>query len=266
MKKNRGTILRYTADRYTVIHVLGFALIQLAAWRFASPLWAGLAALPLFVLSLMSAPIHHNHQHVNVFREPLLNRLFELPLALQTGIGGYGWVLHHNLGHHLNYLSQHPSSVVDESRWTRRDGTTMGRVEYTAWLFLTHEIDIYRVGKKHPRIYRSYLLTKLPLYVAIITLFALNPVNTFILYMLLPLATLLHTCWVTYEHHSGLFTEDPHLGSRNRSSRIYNLLSQNLGYHTAHHLRPGVHWSELPELHESIQEKIHETLVNPAFW
>jgi fatty acid desaturase len=94
----------------------------------------------------------------------------------------------------------------------------------------------------------------------------LNPLNTLIVYLALPLATLFHTCWVTYEHHAGLHTEDHHLASRNRSSKIYNLLSQNLGYHTAHHLRPGLHWSELPAFHEEIRQKIPDGLVNSAFW
>jgi fatty acid desaturase len=266
MKTPRHSLVRYTADRYTVFHVFVFAAIQLVVWRFASPLVAALAVLPLLVLSLMSAPIHHNHQHVNVFRAPLLNRLFEIPLALQTGIGSYGWVLHHNLGHHLNYLSPDPANSTDESRWTRSDGETMGRVEYSARLFLTHEIDIFRVGQKHPRIYRKYLLMKVPLYVILAALFVWNPINTAILYAALPLFTLLHTCWVTYEHHSGLATDDHQLASRNRSNRIYNLLSQNLGYHTAHHLRPGLHWSALPAFHESIAHEIPKELVNPAFW
>jgi hypothetical protein len=34
---------------------------------------AALTAAVLFVPSLMSAPMHHNHQHVNVFRAPFLN-------------------------------------------------------------------------------------------------------------------------------------------------------------------------------------------------
>src|SRR5436190_22397171 len=91
-KAPRGTILRYTADRYTVVHVLAFAAVQLTVWLLASPLVAALALMPLFVFSMMSAPIHHNHQHVNVFRSRALNRLFEIPLSLQTGIGSYGWV------------------------------------------------------------------------------------------------------------------------------------------------------------------------------
>jgi fatty acid desaturase len=266
MKTSRGTILRYTADRYTVFHVCLVASLQFLLWHAATPGIAALAMLPLLVLTMMSAPIHHNHQHINVFRSPFLNRIFELPLTMQTGIGPYSWVLHHNLGHHQNYLEQRPGASVDESRWTRKDGARMGRVEYSLHLFFTHQIGIYRVGKKHPNIYRKYLLMKVPIWGTIGVLLWLHPLNTLIVYLALPLATLLHTCWVTYEHHSGLHTDDHNLASRNRSSRIYNLLSQNLGYHTAHHMRPGLHWSELPKFHEEIQAKIPDGLINPAFW
>jgi len=266
MKKTRGTILRYTADRYTLLHVLAVAAIQLGLWWKASATVAALAVLPLFVVSIMTAAMHHNHQHVNVFRAPFLNRLFELPLALQTGIGAYGWVLHHNLGHHLNYLARPEGEPPDESAWKRGDGGTMGRLEYTARLFLTHEVDIFRVGRRYPQKYRSYLLMKAGLYAILGVLFVFNPLNTLILYGVLPCATLLHTCWVTYEHHAGLDTADHSLASRNRTNRIYNLLAQNLGYHTAHHLRPGVHWSELRELHHSIEATIPRELSNPEFW
>ena len=43
-------------------------------------------------------------------------------------------------------------------------------------------------------------------------------------------------------------------------SPIYNLLTGNLGYHTAHHHKQGLHWSRLPELHEKIKDKIPENL------
>ena len=38
--------------------------------------------------------------------------------------------------------------------------------------------------------------------------------------------------------------------------RWYNLCTCNLGYHTAHHIQCGRHWSELPQLHEEIKHKI----------
>ena len=67
---------------------------------------------------------------------------------------------------------------------------------------------------------------------------------------------LILTSWATYVHHSGLDADDPFLASRNNINPAYNLFTGNLGYHTAHHHRQGVHWSRLPELHEQIKDKI----------
>jgi fatty acid desaturase len=217
-------------------------------------------------MGILSAPINHNHQHINVFRSPPINRAFEVLLALQTGIGPYSWVLHHNLGHHLNYLNQRPSDSVDESRWTRHDGSQMGRLEYALRLLASHQLDIQRVGRKHPHIHRRYLLMRIPLYAVAGTLLLLNPINFLLVFGAAPLLTLFHTCWVTYEHHAGLHTDDPIEGSHNRINHVYNILSQNLGYHTAHHMRPGIHWSLLPDFHEKIRERIPQAQVTTDFW
>lgn len=40
----------------------------------------------------------------------------------------------------------------------------------------------------------------------------------------------------------------------------------NLGYHTAHHKRPGTHWSLLPDVHEGIKDEIPAELVQTSFW
>jgi len=42
---------------------------------------------------------------------------------------------------------------------------------------------------------------------------------------------------------------------------LYNLRTLNLGYHTAHHLRPRLHWSKLPALHARIVAGIPPELV-----
>jgi beta-carotene hydroxylase len=262
----RGRLLRYTADRASVGYVLLVFAVHLVVLAFASPVVAAVCVVPLWFSTIIVAPLNHHHQHLGVFHSRLLNRVYDLVLALLIGIGPYSWVLHHNLGHHQNYLVQPPAGPPDESHWTRPDGSQMGRLEYSFHLLFHHQVDIFRVGKKHPKVFRSFLLMKVPLYALIgLGLYAYG--ITFVLAFLLPgLLTLLHTCWATYEHHAGHHAADHYSASVNRENRLLNLLSWNLGYHTAHHLRPGVHWSLLPELHASIRDRIPEEQLLSTFW
>jgi len=270
----KGTILRYKADRRSVAFVLSGFAIHLAAFGAAyalapapASIWiAALSLVPLTVMSLFVAPINHHHQHFNTFRSAILNRLYEIPLALQTGISPYGWVLHHNLGHHRNYLNQRPHPQPDESKWTRRDGSKMGTLEYTVDLVLNSQIDMLKVGRKHPRFLRAFLLMKLPVWGFIGILLYLNPIAALLTFVIPGFITLCHTAYSTYANHAGLYPTSHYDASMNNTSPVYNFLTCNLGYHTAHHKRPGVHWSLLPKLHEEIKDQIPPEMIRTTFW
>ncbi|HEX5101855.1 MAG TPA: hypothetical protein VFV94_20235, partial [Polyangiaceae bacterium] len=171
---SRRRLLRYSADWRPLTVVLAAFALHVAVYLWAPP-WLALGLLPPMVaLSTVVAAFNHHHQHVNVFRSRLLNRAYDLVLAVQTGVGPYTWVLHHNLGHHQNYLNQPPLENPDESHWTRADGSQMGRLEYTLHTFLHHQVDVYRVGLRHPHVLRRYLLMKVPCYAFIAAGFYLN--------------------------------------------------------------------------------------------
>ncbi|MCR9096042.1 MAG: fatty acid desaturase [bacterium] len=263
----KGKYLRYTADRRPVAVTLALLSLHFVAF-FVAPTWLAVAlVVPFSIASFFIAPLNHHHQHFNSFHSPILNRIYEVALSLQTGLSPFGWVLHHNLGHHKNYLNQHPSDgPIDESRWTRRDGSTMNRVEYTIKLVAMHQIDIYRVGQKHPKQWRNYLLMKIPVWSILGALLWINPVNAFLVFLLPAFVALCHTSWATYEHHAGYHATDHHDASVNRTSRVYNYLTCNLGYHTAHHKRPGLHWSLLEKLHHEIEDQIPADMVIPTFF
>jgi len=52
----------------------------------------------------------------------------------------------------------------------------------------------------------------------------------------------------------------------NRENKLFNLLTCNLGLHTAHHMKPGLHWSELPQMHASIRSQIPKQQLLADFW
>ncbi len=266
VKTKKGTILRYKADRRSVSYTLAMFALHAAAFFFAPTWLAALCLIPLTIGSMFVAPINHHHQHFNTFHSAWLNRVYEVVLALQAGISPYGWVLHHKLGHHRNYLNQRPHAQPDESKWTREDGSQMGRVEYTIDLVLHHQIDMIRIGRRYPKYLRAFLLMKIPVWTILGIALYVNPVNAFLVLLIPSFITLCHTSWATYEHHAGCYPTDHHDASRNRTSPLYNFMTCNLGLHTAHHKRPGVHWSLLPQIHEEIKDQIPQEMILTTFW
>jgi fatty acid desaturase len=68
-----------------------------------------------------------------------------------------------------------------------------------------------------------------------------------------------------YENHVGC--DDAELNfANNVIDERYNWIRNNFGYHTAHHLHPEAHWSELPALHAQIADRIPAERFEPIGW
>jgi fatty acid desaturase len=186
--------------------------------------------------------------------------VLEFFYALHTGVTTNLWMLHHVLGHHRNFLDQ----SCDESGWKRADGKAMGALEYTLTIASTAYYRSYQVGKGFPRIQRDFLVFSVLTFAGIVLLCWFRLVPALLVFVLPMVISLLFTVWVTYDHHSGLDTDDEFKASFNNVNRLYNVLTGNLGYHTAHHYRQGLHWSKLPELHEKIRHQIPTELIRNA--
>lgn len=251
-------IWRFRADIPPTFIVLGVFGIQLWA-VFTLDSVAALLAVMLGLLLFSACPgaISHNHHHCNTFRPRWLNRTYEVILFLETGIPPFGWTLHHNLGHHKHYLEQDQ----DPSAWRERDGSTMGRVKYDVYNALRVYPEIFRIGRSRPRLLRQFIRWGLLSLTVLGVLIWLRPVPALIIFVLPMPLMLLGLLDNTYQQHQDLDTSSDFTASRNTTSRLYNLISWNLGYHTAHHLHPSVHWSKLPQLHEKIRSRIPDDLV-----
>ncbi|MBO6657314.1 MAG: fatty acid desaturase [Pseudomonadales bacterium] len=256
-------VFRYSADRLPVTLILSLTLLDFIMYFTASNVWV---LLSYFVLTLIPKGCicawNHHHQHTKTFNWTPLNRLLEMSFSLHTGVTTNQWLLHHVFGHHHNYLDQEK----DESRWQRNDGSTMGELEYTIKVAATAYPRAWGVGKRYPRHLRTHLIyTALTLILAV-ALVVYQPLQGFILFIMPMLAGLLITAWATYDHHAGLPTEDDFTSSYNVMNKAYNVMTGNLGYHTAHHYKQGVHWSELPKLHDEIKHLIPEELYRRSYW
>jgi fatty acid desaturase len=239
--------------------VLAFSAIDFGVYFTVDNVWllVGYTLLMIVPKGLVCAWNHH-HQHTRTFHNTAYNRVLEFFYALHTGVTTNLWVLHHVLGHHRNYLDQ----SRDESAWQRADGTAMSMVQYTLTIAGTAYQRGFKVGKKFPRVQRDFLLYGVITVVGVAALVLYRPIPALLVFVLPMVVSLLFTAWVTYDHHTGLDTDDLFEASYNNTGPIFNFLTGNLGYHTAHHYRQGLHWSKLPELHQQLAGRIPAELIS----
>ncbi|MFZ5724511.1 MAG: fatty acid desaturase family protein [Pseudomonadota bacterium] len=254
-------LFRHRADIPAALFVLTVFGLQLAVFFLVDNPWHAAGWVAVLLLAQVSCgAICHNHHHVNIFTVRPLNRALEVVMYLQTGTSPLSWTIHHNIGHHREYLDPER----DPSKWKHSDGRPMARLYYDFVNAALIYPEIWRIGRRHPELFarfkRLFVLSNLVL----LGFFLLDPVMTLIVFvapMLILLVLLLDN---TFLQHSGLELDNHFVASRSVENRLYNLTSWNLGFHAAHHMHPGVHWTELPDLHARIRPQIPPHLITTS--
>ncbi len=256
-------VFRHAEDRLPVFLILSLLAIDFTVYALVDNVFVLVAYALLSMLPKAGVcAFNHHAQHVPTFHVPLLNRALDLVYFLHTGISGHAWVLHHSLGHHVHYLDQ----SKDESRWARDDGSRMGEWEYVWKTTVTAYPRAWAVGARYPRQRLVFAIMTVLSFASVAALVWWRPVPGLILFAMVPTLALMGTVWATYDHHSNRDTASHMVASNNILLPFYNKLTGNLGYHTAHHYKPGVHWSKLPELHAEIVGQIPaEAYVEPGW-
>jgi fatty acid desaturase len=243
-------VYRYREDVVPSLVVAAVFAIQLYTFFFVESLWAVAGVMAsLLAFSAMPGSISHNHHHVSTFTRPLLNRFYEVVLFLETGVPPYAWTLHHNLGHHKDYLDQEK----DPANWRQPDGSVMSRLRYDVVGALRIYPEIWRIGRAYPELFRRFKLWASISLVVLGAFVVLDPLKALVLFVVPMPLMYLGLLDNTYMQHSDLDTDSELTASRNTVSKLYNFISWNLGYHTAHHIKPHVHWSRLPAFYAEIE-------------
>jgi fatty acid desaturase len=247
------SIFRQKSDQLPIAIFSFFFLMDIAVYLTIDNPWV---IITWFLLGIWPkgniCAWNHHHQHYLTFKSTTLNRLLEIMYGFQTGVTSKSWFLHHVLGHHKNYLHQD----LDESRWMNKDGSTKSEIGYSFEVAATSYYRIFKVGLNNRRHLNDFLLMAILQICLLGMLFWHNWFNAFFLFLLPMVVGLLLTSWATFDHHSNLDTKNEFAGSRNILDPFYNLMTGNLGFHTAHHVKHGLHWSKVPEMHASIEHLI----------
>ena len=240
--------LRYRADWRT----LGFLILSLLLLGGA---WSGwlrnpIAVVASWLMAFVCCIIAHNHMHRPIFYGRFWNRVFQLVLMFGSGQPPTGIITAHNERHHV-----HPDSENDFVR-TSLVRSRWNIVNLVAFPFLSIAAmmrekpnDLSRWKISRPRLYRQAVLERSVFYVVLTALVLLDWRAT-LLFLVMPLlGAQLVLVGVNLLQHQDCDTHSEYDHSRNVKGILVNWILLNNGYHTAHHLKPSLHWSLLPDFH-----------------
>lgn len=241
--------LRHPADRRTLGFLVLLNLLFLAQWTGWCRFWP---LLPLTgALAFVACVAKHNHIHCRTFSRRGWNRAFDFFLGLCTGQSTTAIIPVHNERHHAQSHTEEDcvrSSLV-QFRWNWLNLVVFPFVAVRA-VYQKKPADLERWRQSNSPLYRRAWQERWVLRLFILLLLACDWKATLI-YMGLPW---LFGHWgivtINLLQHQDCDPASPYDHSRNLTGKLLNWVCLNNGLHTAHHLRPALHWSRLPEFHE----------------
>lgn len=263
-------LLRYRVDVISILVVVVAICLQVLA------VCAGLPWYVVFLILVLLREVNlveHNHSHLRMFYSNALNELLGWMCFVSNGIALEIYDTHHTKNHH-KYNMRWSDERVKGRDWSSLYGfqgaeyprVPVGRLYYVATfpvIAMCHcLLEILR--RPGSRMFRRYVRSCLVLAVCTTALVLVDPIG-FLWFFLLPWVVV-HFAVASnnYDHHVGCTVEDPTQSATVRTGIYYTVLGFNIGYHVSHHMKPGLHWSLLPQLHEEIAHRIPAKNFHPA--
>jgi beta-carotene hydroxylase len=221
----------------------------------------------ILFMAVSVAVIAHNHNHVPIWRSRFLNILTDYWLTLFYGFPTFAWIPTHNKNHH--HLNNKAGDYTITYRVSEKNNIlTLLSYPSISSYFQQKPISAYLKllrRSNRPKFYLAisqYLL--LAVYYAV-AIFFLDWKKA-ILLIVIPHQVALFTVLIfNYVQHVHADEESEYNHARNFVGLINPLLFNN-GYHTIHHLAPGIHWSETPAAQKKIEHLIDPSLNERSFW
>jgi beta-carotene hydroxylase len=254
-------LLRHSADCRSLVLLALLVSGYLGHWFGGSG--AHWLLIPCVLLAISACVVKHNHIHHATFQNPLLNRAFNVWLAILTGTSTTGIRIAHNQRHHRN--SQSPEDFVRCSLVQQKSAFSallsfFPLVVLQTWAHA--EQDAMSMRRKSAPLRALLRLERMLLWSFVVVALILDWQQFLWVFPVPWLVSQWFLVTINLLQHDGLETGDPLLESRNVVGLCSNWIFLNNGYHTAHHLRPALHWSLLRSYHDrELASRLPDQLV-----
>ena len=257
-------MLRYRADCRTLLYLAFTTALTVVNWK-TGKVHPVLYPVTLFMF-FTTAVISHNHNHLGMCRSKALNLLTSYWIAIFYGHPAVAWVPTHNQVHHK--LNNRPGDSSRSPKWFEGNHLAALLV-YPMLTNLAQTKDINAFLKDLWRRDRAAFFSAASEYAVFFGgmagLLILDWRKALLFFFIPQQFALFSIQVVNYLQHIETDAYSDWNHSRNFVSKTLNLLLFNNGYHTVHHLKPGLHWSELPRFHAQHAGKIHPSLLQESW-
>jgi beta-carotene hydroxylase len=257
-------MLRHKADVRTVVYMAVTTSLLFIQWNMDS-INPFVYVLSLFMAISVSV-IAHNHNHVPIWKSKGLNIFQDYWLTVFYGFPAFGWIPTHNSNHHS--LNNKQGDYTITYRFSEKNNL-LTLVTYPSISSYFQQKPIQDYLKHLWRNDKRRFFLAAGQYVALVVWCGVALYLDWkkaVLYVLIPHQVALFSVLVfNYIQHVHADEESALNHSRNFLG-ILNYMLFNNGYHTIHHEKPSIHWSQAPEAHKQIAANIDSSLNERSFW
>ncbi len=256
-------MLRYKADLRSLAYMAVTTALFVWQWIYGFNVWIYVVYLHLSVaVSVMT----HNHNHLNMWKNKTLNKLTDWWLTVFYGIPIFCWIPTHNKNHHRHnnkpedYTATYMRS--EENDWfTMLSYPSVSSYHQIKRGILPYMRELY---KNDRTTFWDYITQAIVLVVWIL-IFLILDWQKALLFVIIPQQVSGYFVMIfNYVQH--VHADEESKWNHSRNFLGVNLFLFNNGLHTAHHQKAGVHWSEVPQLHNEIKHHIDPVLIEKSFW
>ena len=252
--------LQHSSDLRS-LSFLGLMLILLAL-HFSGAVTSAWIFLLTCPLAFICCIIAHNHIHAGTFRQKRWNNGLSLLIMLGIGQPPTGIITAHNERHHEEMGSD--KDFVKTSL-ARHSNNFLNLILFpffsVAKMYREKPSDLKAWKKRRPKLYRQAVLERAVFYSVILALLVINWKQTLLTFAIPWVFGQYCLIAINLLQHQDCDHDSDWNHSRNLTGKIGNWFLLNNGYHTAHHLKPAMHWSLLPEYHRNhVQPHMDPTL------
>jgi beta-carotene hydroxylase len=256
-------MLKYKADIKTIAYFFITTALFVYQWHYGFN-WIVYIIYLHFAVSV--SVISHNHNHVNIWTNKALNLLTDWWLTVFYGMPIFAWIPTHNRNHH-----RYNNKLEDTTRTYRHteNNDFMSLIQYpsiSGYNQLKEGVFPYMrdLKAKNPQQYRENWMQLVVLVIWLAVFFILDWQKA-LLFVLIP-QQVSQFMVITFNYVQHVHADEESEYNHSRNFMGVNFFLFNNGYHTVHHQRASMHWSETPAAHKKIEHLISPDLIEQSFW